>query len=571
MVVSPAPVTNPLARLAVFAPWSRDWVLYEDADVVVLDKPAVVATHAPDEGAGVPPAGDGVTRLREWMARRDGVAPERVYLGIHQRLDRETSGVLLLSRSRTANPGLAREFENRRAKKIYVAAVTRGRGPREGTLRHDLVPAGDGKMQALAPGSGRRGAVEAITHFRELSRHGDRALLELTPETGRTHQLRVQCAAAGMPIVGDSRYGGVPALRLMLHARSLTLQHPGFGRRMTWEAMVPPEVIASAEGLDTTRRMADALAAAGVARWGLANDTQTTAFRLADAGDGLRDAAVDVYGTHALVHFMAGAVDEALLDAVAALGLTGVYAKLRPRQSNTLVDTRREDLAPAHALRGADADTEFTVCEHGLRYIVRLGDGMSTGIFLDQRANRLRLREISAGRSVLNLFAYTGPFTVAAAAGGASRTVSVDASQGALAWARRNLVANHLDGPDNSLVTSDVFAWLAGARARGDRYDVVVVDPPSYSTTRDGRFSAASDYRALMAAVYPVVAPGGRVLACCNHRGIPRMRFRRYLHEAARDAVRTVTQLRDLPPPIDFSPAPGVESHLKSVLITLAD
>jgi 23S rRNA (cytosine1962-C5)-methyltransferase len=150
----------------------------------------------------------------------------------------------------------------------------------------------------------------------------------------------------------------------------------------------------------------------------------------------------------------------------------------------------------------------------------------------------------------------------------------VDVSQGALAWGRRNLEANGVAAGEHSVhqfVVCDVFGWLEGARARRDRFDLVVLDPPSYSTTKDGsRFSSESDYRDLAAAALSVVAPGGRLLACSNHRGIVRMKFRRHLHEAVRQAGREAAQVRDWPEPADFPPAPGRESHLKSVLVTLA-
>jgi 23S rRNA (cytosine1962-C5)-methyltransferase len=201
---------------------------------------------------------------------------------------------------------------------------------------------------------------------------------------------------------------------------------------------------------------------------------------------------------------------------------------------------------------------------------VRLGDGLSTGIFLDQRANRRRVREMSAGLNVLNLFAYTCPFTVAAAAGGARSTTSVDVSAGALAWGAENLAENGLAGAAHRFATADVFGWLEGARARRDRFDLVILDPPSYSTTKDGsRFSSASDYRDLAALVLPLLAPGGRLLACSNHRGIVRAKLRRYLHEAARAAGCAVAQMRDLSDPTDFPPPPGHEVHLKSVLVTV--
>ena len=97
----------------------------------------------------------------------------------------------------------------------------------------------------------------------------------------------------------------------------------------------------------------------------------------------------------------------------------------------------------------------------------------------------------------------------------------------------------------------------------------MIADPPSYATTRDSRFSAGSDYGRLAAQAYALVAPGGKLLACSNHKGLARMKLRRQLHEAARAAGREVLQMKDLPSPEDFPPAPGEEPHLKCVLVTV--
>jgi 23S rRNA (cytosine1962-C5)-methyltransferase len=115
-----------------------------------------------------------------------------------------------------------------------------------------------------------------------------------------------------------------------------------------------------------------------------------------------------------------------------------------------------------------------------------------------------------------------------------------------------------------------VFPWLRAAARAADRFDLAILDPPSFATTKKTRFSAASDYRELAALAFQLLAPGGRLLACTNHRGIARTRLRRHLHEAAREARRDVAQMKDLPDPVDFPPEPGLEPALKSVLVTLA-
>lgn len=552
----------------LFSPWLPSWILHEDLDLLVVDKPEGISTHSPDALH----TDDCVTRLRAYLSARDGVAPASVYLGIHQRLDRDTSGVLTFSRRKSANPSLAKSFEGRAVEKAYVAAVQRSaRAPKEGRLTHDLVER-DGRIEALAPGMRPKGQ-RATTRFRELSRHGDRCLLALYPETGRTHQLRAQCAAMGNPIVGDPLYGGEPYARMLLHAESLTLAHPSTARKVSYRAPLPPDFEAWMKGAAVARSLTESLVRAGDRRYSLATDPDTTAFRLSHDADLGREIAVDVYDQWALVHLHkepdATLDDREILDAVYALGFRGVYVKYRPKQASTLVDTRRDRIAPREAVRGESAPEEFVVREHGMKLLARLGDGLSTGVFLDMRENRRRVRELARDKTVLNLFAYTCPFTVAAAVGGASRSVSVDVSQTSLAWGRKNLAENGCDSAAHVTVAADVFGWLEGARSRRDRFDLVVLDPPSYSTAHGSRFSAESDYKKLAQLAMEVVAPGGKLLACTNHRGIVRMKFRRYLHEAARALGRELTQLKDMPVGVDFSPAPGEEAHLKCALATL--
>lgn len=560
----------PLTHL--FPAWQKAWILFEDQDLIAVDKPCFVSTHAPDASL----RDDAHSRLTLYLEERGEKNP---YLGIHQRLDRDTSGVLVFTRRKEANRGMAEQFEGRKVKKTYVAAVSGLRGPDRGVLRHKLAPGRDGAMRAL-PANAREGQ-EAITRYRVIERRGERALLELQPETGRTHQLRVQLAAMGAPIAGDPMYGGAPATRLLLHATELALRHPASGKSLVLKTSPPPSfarwVAGEADALPTNAAAIEALLrAAADRRHGVAQRADTTAFRLCNgAGDGLPGVDVDVYGEHLVVALSgdeAMAAREVVLDAAFALGPAGVYVKVRPKHASVIVDARREAFAPREPVRGAPAPEEFTVHELGRPYLVRLGDGLSTGIFLDQRENRRRVAELasSGGARVLNLFAYTGAFTVAAVAGGARSSVTVDVSAGVCAWARKNLDAIGADPARHEIVEADVLPWLERVAPKSERFDLALLDPPSFATTKQSRFSAGSDYRHVAALTLRALAPGGRLLACTNHRGIPRAKLRRFLHEAARDAGREVVQMKDLPDPEDYPPAPGHEPHLKSVLVTLA-
>ena len=548
--------------------WHDGWVLAHDRDLLVIDKPAGMSTHAD----GPEQIDDAHSRLRAWLSSRGDA---EAYLGIHQRLDRDTSGVLLFTRRKSANPIIAEQFERRRVDKRYLASIegSLGRG-RDGLLRHRIVPGDAGTMRAL-PATTKRGQ-EAVARWRALERRGERSLLELAPETGRTHQIRVQLAAEGRPIAGDTRYGGPLAPRLMLHAASLELTTPS-GERRRFQAPRPAAMTRWLDGerLDPSNRdaVAVALLEAARRRYGLAHLQGTDAFRLANgAGEELPGVDVERYGDFLVVSLStdgAVAAREAILDAASTLGATGIYLKLRPKHASRIVDARREEFAPRSPVRGEAAPEAFTIHELGLPFQVRLGDGLSTGIFLDQRDNRRRVRDLASGARVLNLFGYTGPFTVAAAAGGATVTTTVDVSRSALAWARDNLDRVDADPARHALIEADALPWLERAAHGRDRWDLVILDPPSFATTKTSRFSAESDYRKVAAAAMRLVSRGGKLLACTNHRGIARARLRRQLHEAARIAARQVTQMKDLPDPIDFPPEPGQEPHLKSILVTL--
>src|SRR5690606_38270055 len=136
----------------------------------------------------------------------------------------------------------------------------------------------------------------------------------------------------------------------------------------------------------------------------------------------------------------------------------------------------------------------------------RLDDGLSTGIFLDQRDNRARFAEVCGGARVLNLFAYTCGFTLAAAHGGARQTVSVDAARAPLAVGEAALAdfaasAEEGRGGEHSFLRADVFEALAAFAAEGRRFDRIVCDPPTYSSTRRGRWTSQAAWEGLVEAL----------------------------------------------------------------------
>jgi 23S rRNA (guanine2445-N2)-methyltransferase / 23S rRNA (guanine2069-N7)-methyltransferase len=158
------------------------------------------------------------------------------------------------------------------------------------------------------------------------------------------------------------------------------------------------------------------------------------------------------------------------------------------------------------------------VSEGGLRFRVNFDDYLDTGLFLDHRITRDRLRAAAAGRSFLNLFGYTGTATVYAAAGGADSTTTVDMSNTYLDWAQRNLSINGMVGRSHSLVQADCREWLEESGRRRERYDLIFLDPPTFSNSKrmEGVLDIERDHPALIDSCMRLVSPDGLLVFSTN-------------------------------------------------------
>jgi RluA family pseudouridine synthase len=210
-------------------------VIYEDADLLVVHKPAglLSSTVAREWRPTL------LMQVREYVAQRS----PRARVGLIHRLDRDASGLLVFSLNNPAYESLKRQFFKHDVRRIYMAVTEGVPSPREGTIQTNLVERADGSVHSVrAPGKGQR----AVTEYKVVRDDGDRALVRITLQTGRKHQIRVHLAERGTPVVGDPMYGKQPAPgkreRLMLVAAELELTHPRTGKQVRFELPLPPEL-----------------------------------------------------------------------------------------------------------------------------------------------------------------------------------------------------------------------------------------------------------------------------------------------------------------------------------------
>jgi 23S rRNA (cytosine1962-C5)-methyltransferase len=552
-------------------------VIFEDEHLLVVNKPAGLNTHAPG-----PFAGDGIY---DWLRHREPRWSRHGGIAIIHRLDKETSGVMVFGKTALANRSLTEQFTHRTVRKKYLLLTDRTPKQREWVVKSRIARAGE-RYVSSAKGD------PAETRFRSLdSRFAPRTshlalrsepphvscykILEAEPLTGRTHQIRVHAAEKGFPVLGDTLYGGTPFARVCLHAAELVLQHPVTNKEMAFTA--PVDFAA-----DTRLAL----------RTALIDPRETDAFRVIHgASDGWRGWYVDRLGDFLLSQSERELSDPQRQHWEALPGVKGVYHKPLHRQ---VPRTTPAETAP-QLVHGEAAPGRFTVRENGVQFELSFKEGHSVGLFLDQRENRRRLltghiaadfplldskfqipssqfqvrnsklETRNANLEILNTFAYTCGFSVCAAKAG-SRTTSLDLSKKNLAWGRRNFALNGLDPGGHDFIYGDVFDWLRRLAKKGRVFDVIILDPPTFSQSKEhGVFRVEKDYPDLVGAALPLLKPDGVLFASTNAAGWPPEKFLANIEAAIRAARRKILQQHYVSQPPDFPVSRFEPAYLKTV------
>lgn len=525
-------------------------VIFEDEHLLVVVKPAGWNTHAPS-----PYAGEGIY---DWLRHREA---RWATLAILHRLDKETSGLLVFGKTPLANRSLTEQFARHRVRKQYLLLTDRAVPEKEFTVKSSLLRVGE-KYASRSGGEIAETKFTPVADSELKTQNSKLKTVSASPLTGRTHQIRVHAAESGFPILGDTLYGGTASSRVFLHAAEIAFAHPATNEQLKFSAPV-----------DFAAEPRQALRAA------IMDPDATSAFRVIHgASDGWPGWFVEKLGDFLLSQ------SEASLNArqsgeLSRLARTfasrGVYHKTLSRQVRRSTTT---EVSPPLVF-GEAAPGRFEILENGVRYELSFREGYSVGLFLDQRDNRRRLltghlaadfpRLPTSDFQLLNCFAYTCGFSVCAAKAGA-RTTSLDLSKKYLEWGRRNFLLNGLDPSLHDFIYGDTFDWLRRLAKKGCAFDAIVLDPPTFSQSREhGVFRVEKNFGDLVAAALPVLKPGGVLLASTNAVEWPPEKFLASVDSAVRIAGRKILKRHYVPQPPDFPVSRAEPAYLKTAWVKI--
>jgi len=525
-------------------------VIFEDEHLLVVAKPAGWNTHAPS-----PYAGQGIY---DWLRHRE---LRWATLAIIHRLDKETSGVLVFGKTPRANKSLTEQFAARRVHKKYLLLTDRAVPKKELAVKSNLLRLGE-KYASRPGGEIAETKFTSVSDIKFAVNSVGLRMVLAEPFTGRTHQIRVHAAENGFPILGDTLYGGTASSRVFLHAGEIEFSHPATSEPVKYFASVDFDV----EPRRALRAAIVELAA-------------TNAFRIINgASDGWPGWYVEKLGDYLLSQAEASLnvrQQKELARLAKNFSTRGAYHKSLSRQVRR---TTTAEVSP-QLVFGEAAPERFEILENGIRYEMSFGEGYSVGLFLDQRDNRRRLltghiaadfpQLPTSNFQLLNCFAYTCGFSVCAAKAGA-RTTNLDLSKKYLEWGRRNFTLNGLDPGAHDFIYGDTFDWLRRLAKKGRAFDAIVLDPPTFSQSKEtGVFRVEKNFANLVSAALPVLEPGGVLLASTNAADWPPEKFLASVENAVWAARRKILKQHYNPQPPDFPVSRAEPAYLKTVWVKI--
>lgn len=451
-------------------------LIEDNSDFLVIGKPSGLTTHqsSPREWGFV-----------EWIT--DFLQQP---LFVVHRLDRDTSGVMVFAKSKSTASDLAAKWESREVKKTYLFVTDRTISGTEHVYKSYIEKQGKAFISSLSQ------AANSETQFKLLKKEGSLNLWQAQPLTGKPHQIRLHAQALGMPILGDELYAGSPFFRLCLHASEL--EFPWLDKTFKCE---PPSFFKNlSECNDVLKcRFLEALGRRKL----IYNYSEHECLRISHREtDPIR---IDKFGSQYWIYNYG---DKLEADEVESMPTPYFERQMLNRGDQPLESMLK---------KSAGTTDTWIATENEMQFEFRSNSGLSPGLFLDQRENRKWVKTHSNKLKVLNLFSYTGGFSVAAAIGGASRVCTVDVSRNFIDWSKKNFELNSLDVKAHEFWVMESQEFLKLAAKKNREFDLIICDPPSLARNKSGVFKIEKDLPALVTAIWQCLASQGTLLLSTNY------------------------------------------------------
>nr|WP_295904911.1 class I SAM-dependent methyltransferase [uncultured Bdellovibrio sp.] len=461
----------------------------ELAGCIFIDKIAGLNTHTPEFGQR------GCVEVYEEELDR------KLYV-VH-RLDKATSGAMVFPTSQELAAEITHLFEQHKVAKKYLFLTDKKSSQKEFTYESLITKERNAFVSTASK------EPNSKTTFKWLKNVGDYDLWEAVPHSGKPHQIRLHAEANGIAILGDNDHNGTPYFRLCLHSLSLSFELRG--EKIHFETDLPEwakhneqsqtEELILAEAFQRRERMYKF------------SELKDESLRISHRE--LDTYRIDQYGEYLWVYWYKES-DPTVQDLLR-------FEKLaKKHQKKILVRkmlNRGEDPNAEILWNIGNTSTRWTAKENGVNYELRSDTGLSPGLFLDQRENRLWVKEHAEDRRVLNLFSYTSGFSVVSALAGAQEVCTVDVSQNFIDWSKRNFELNGLNPEQDNYEfwVQDCLLFLKGTIRRKRKFGLIICDPPSFGRSKSGVFSISKNFDELMINCMYCLEKNGLLLFCTNY------------------------------------------------------
>lgn len=516
-------------------------ILAELQGALILDKPSGVATHTPDGGVT-----DGFLEMASKLL-------ERQLWAVH-RLDKDTSGCLIVATTSAAVESWTRNLASGKKKYVFIS-------PQKGK---EGVWSYEGRVEKT--GNHRFGLVEgeknSQTTFAYMGPCPLGHLYEAEISTGKTHQIRLHAQASGLPILGDEEHGGEPFHRIMLHAKELQLE----GKKIL--SPLPKIFEINGSRSKAPHDLAKFTCSLDRRRFLVKFQAETTnAFRLVHrewSKSGKPRLCVEKLGdVLQILHYSRNKLEPEFLTQMSEIaGCKHWFVREMFDRGKEVTDKNIIHSSPHLPL-------QWFVKENRMKLDLRYNQGLSSGLFLDQRENRRRVLRDSQGKKVANFFSYTCGFSVAAALGGAHEVVSVDTSAASLEWGKNNFKVNNIDPDKFEFFVADALFFLRSCTKRQRKFDTIILDPPTFSRTKHGQFRLNENLPELLDLAFGSLAPHGNLLITTNDETLTFEGLGHAIEAAVSRTLKQMVRVERSVPPFDFEFPLERQSVLKGYWVSL--